>query len=134
MTPKKIIAARSRGEKADKCGVFSVDEARVRRGRAALPSDDLAREVADIFKVLAHPNRVKVIRALAGGELCVCEISEVIGLSISATSHLLHQLRDLHIVRSRSEGKIVHYSLQDPFAVSLLDDCERHLSRQGART
>lgn len=115
---------------AAKCGVYSINEDRVRRGRAALPPDEQVQEIADMFKVLAHPTRVKLIRALAGGEMCVCEISEVVGLSVSATSHQLHQLRDLRLVRSRSEGKLVYYSLQAPFVVSLLEDCARHVSDQ----
>jgi len=134
---KTTAPAKSHGDKpvpADKCGVFSVDEERVRRGRAALPSEELSQEIADTFKMLAHPTRVKLIRALASGEMCVCEISEVIGLSVSATSHQLHQLRDLRLVRSRADGKLVHYSLQAPFVVSLLEDCARHVSNREART
>lgn len=118
---------------AEQRGVFGVDRERVSRGRAALPPDSELRGIAETFKVLAHPTRVKMIRALAGGELCVCEIAEVIGLSVSATSHQLHQLRDLRIVRSRSEGKLVHYSLQAPFVVGLLDDCACHISDRRAR-
>lgn len=110
------------------CKVFSIDEQRVRRGRAALPSEAQVRDIAEIFRVLAHPTRVKLIRALASGELCVCEISEVVGLSVSATSHQLHQLRDLRLVRSRNDGKLVHYSLKDPFVVSLLEFCARHIA------
>lgn len=119
--------------RAEERAVFRVDGARVRRGRAALPTDSQLRGIAETFKVLAHPTRVKMIRALAAGELCVCEIAEVIGLSVSATSHQLHQLRDLRIVRSRSEGKLVHYSLQAPFVVALLDDCACHISDRRAR-
>jgi ArsR family transcriptional regulator len=133
---KTTASAIPHGDKpvtADKCGVFSVDEERVRRGRAALPPEEQAREIADIFKMLAHPTRVRLIRALSSGEMCVCEISEVVGLSVSATSHQLHQLRDLRLVRSRAEGKLVHYALQAPFRVSLLADCARHGSNQGAR-
>lgn len=116
----------------EKCAVFSMDQERVRLGRAALPAAHLAQEIADTFKLLAHPTRVKLIRALAAGEMCVCELSEVVGLSVSATSHQLHQLRDLRLVRSRSSGKQVHYSLQDRFVVSLLEDCTRHLAAREA--
>jgi DNA-binding transcriptional ArsR family regulator len=125
---------RTRAVMPDKCGVFSVDQERVRCGRAALLPDEQTRDIVEMFKVLAHPTRVKLIRALAGGEMCVCEISEVVGLSVSATSHQLRQLRDLRIVGSRSEGKLVHYSLQAPFIVSLLDACARHVSDQGGRS
>jgi len=124
---------RDEGAASGKCTVFCVDEKRVRRGRATLPSDEQIRDIADTFKVLANPTRVKIIRALSAGDMCVCEISEVVGLSVSATSHQLQQLRDLRLVRSRSEGKLVHYSLRAPFVASLLDDCVRHVSDQGAR-
>ncbi len=134
---KTIAPVKLRGEKTvvpDKCGVFSFDEERVRCGREALLPDEQTRDMAELFKVLAHPTRVKLIRALASGEMCVCEISEVVGLSVSATSHQLRQLRDLRLVRSRSEGKLVHYSLEAPFLVSLLDDCVRHFSDREARS
>ena len=134
MKPARPMTSRhGRTNPAEKCGVPGVDRERVRRGRAALPLDEEIRDTSDTFKVLAHPTRVKMIRALAGGELCVCEIAEVIGLSVSATSHQLHQLRDLRIVRSRTEGKLVHYSIQAPFVVALLDSCTRHISARRAR-
>ena len=135
---RTTASASTNGERSaavETCSVFSVDQERVRRGRAALPPDEQARDIADTFKVLAHPTRVKLISALASGEMCVCELSEVVGLSVSATSHQLHQLRDLRLVRSRSEGKLVHYSLQAPFVVSLLGDCARHhVAGQKARS
>ncbi|MFZ5786471.1 MAG: ArsR/SmtB family transcription factor [Acidobacteriota bacterium] len=118
-------------EPREKCGVFSLDETRVRRGRDALLPDDALRDIAETFRVLAHPSRLKMIRALSAGEMCVCEISEVVGLSVSATSHQLQQLRNLRLVRSRSEGKLVHYSLHDPFLATLIDDCARHVSGRG---
>ena len=113
--------------------MFFVDEERVRRGSEALLPDAQTQDIADTFKVLAHPTRVKMIRALAAGELCVCEISEVVGLSVSATSHQLHQLRDLRLVRSRAEGKLVHYSIQDPYVLALIEDCARHISGREIR-
>lgn len=111
--------------------VFSLDQERVRRARAALPASALAQDIADTFKTLAHPTRAKLIGALATGEMCVCEISEAVGLSVSATSHQLHQLCDLRLVGSRSSGKQVHYSLRAPFVLSL-DDCTRHLVSEEA--
>ncbi|MCC6748351.1 MAG: helix-turn-helix transcriptional regulator [Deltaproteobacteria bacterium] len=118
-------------ELREKCSVFSLDEARVQRSRESLLPDEQARLVAETFKVLGHPSRLKVIRALAAGELCVCEISEVVGLSVSATSHQLQQLRNLRLVRSRSEGKLVHYSLHERFVARLIDDCAGHVSARG---
>jgi DNA-binding transcriptional ArsR family regulator len=119
--------------RAERCAAFSIDEKRVRRGRdALLPETDL-RDIAETFQVLAHPTRIRIIRALSGGELCVCELSAVLDLSVSATSHQLHLLRNLRLVRSRSEGKLVHYSLSAPFVVALLDDCARHVAGEERR-
>ena len=120
-------------EPHEKCGVFSLDQGRVRRGREALLPDDELRDIAETFKVLGHPSRLKIIRALSAGEMCVCEISEVADLSVSATSHQLQQLRNLRLVRSRSEGKLVHYSLQDPSIATLIDDCAGRVSSGGQR-
>lgn len=115
------------GKAAERCGTFQIDPERVRRGHLAVLAEGVVGEIAETFKVLAHPTRVRIIQALAGGELCVCEISEVVGLSVSATSHQLQLLRNLRLVRTRSEGKLVHYALSDPFVVALLEDCTRHV-------
>jgi DNA-binding transcriptional ArsR family regulator len=110
--------------------VFVVDEARVRRARADLLAPHLVEEIAETFSALAHPTRVRILQALAHGELCVCEISEVVELSISAASHQLRLLRGLRLVRARHAGKLVYYSLSNSFFVALLDDCARHLQRK----
>ena len=116
-----------RAARADSCGVFSTDAERVKAARAAVPSDDVADAIAAAFKAISHPTRVRILRALSGGELCVCEVSEVLGLSVSATSHQLSLLKTQRLVRSRSEGKLVHYSLGDRFVLVLLEECTRHL-------
>lgn len=110
------------------CEVFYVDEDRVGRVRDAMLSDDLVEEVADTFKVLAHPTRVRILRALAKEELCVCDLAQVLGLSISATSHQLRAMRSMKLVRYRMDGKLAYYSLRDPFVVALLEDGVRHLT------
>lgn len=121
-----------RTARADSCGVFSTDAERVKTARAAMPSDAMAESIAAAFKAISHPTRVRILRALSGGELCVCEISEVLGLSVSATSHQLSLLKAQRLVQSRSEGKLVHYSLGDRFVLALLEDCARHLDDEEA--
>ncbi|HSA33764.1 MAG TPA: metalloregulator ArsR/SmtB family transcription factor [bacterium] len=134
-TKKKTTATprEDKNTKGESCCEFSVDERRVRLGRENLLSEELTLDIAETFRMIAHPTRVKMIRALAAGEMCVCEISEVIGLSISATSHQLHLLRSLRLVRSRAEGKQVYYFLQDSFVLALLEDCVRHVAAKGGR-
>ncbi len=96
--------------------------------------DEVVQDVADTFKVLAHPTRVRIVRALVLGELCVCDLAEVVGLSISATSHQLQMMRRAGLLRHRSEGKQVFYRLCDAFLPALLEDGVRHVTRNGAST
>jgi ArsR family transcriptional regulator len=131
MASKNTSTAKQAAQ-ADRCGVFSTDDERVNVARAAVPSDAMADAIAAAFKAISHPTRVRILRALSGGELCVCEISEVLGLSVSATSHQLSLLKAQRLVQSRSEGKLVHYSLGDRFVLALLEDCARHLSDEEA--
>ena len=109
-----------------------MDEDRVDRARKTMLPDDLVQQVADTFKVLAHPTRVRILHALAREELCVCDLARVIGLSISATSHQLKALRAIRLVRYRMDGKLAYYSLSDRFVPALLDDGVRHLTAEGS--
>ena len=110
------------------CQVFAFDEDRVKRARAAMPTDDKLRDIADTFQILGHPTRVRIILALSHEELCVCDLAQVLELSVSATSHQLSAMRRMRLVRHRTEGKFAYYSLCDPFVAALLEDCVRHLS------
>lgn len=114
------------------CEVYYVDEDRVGRVRDAMLPDDLVDQVAETFKVLAHPTRVRILRALAAEELCVCDLAQVLGMSISAISHQLRAMRQTKLVRHRTEGKLVYYSLRDRFVLALLEDGVRHLAGEGA--
>ncbi len=116
------------------CQVHYVDGERVARVRDAMLSDEHAQEVADTFKMLAHPTRVRILRALAHEELCVCDLSQVLGLSMSATSHQLRAMRNSRLVRHRTEGKLAYYSLRDPFVIALLDEGVRHVRADGSAT
>ena len=114
------------------CRTFSFDARKVAAARDLVPTDTIAERVASAFKALSHPTRVRILRALSGGELCVCELSEAVAMSVSATSHQLSLLKSERLVRSRSDGKLVHYSLGDRFVLELLEDCAQHVSEEEA--
>ena len=71
------------------------------------------RGLVRLYKLLASKTRLQALLALGEGELCVCDISAVLGLSIAAASHQLKALADEGWVRTRKEGKMVYYSLTD---------------------
>ena len=97
----------------DTCDVRTVDGKRVRDARRSLPSEDQHRTLADTFKLLSHPTRLKILHALSQDEFCVCDLAALLETSVSAVSHQLRTMRDLRLVRSRREGKLVYYALDD---------------------
>jgi ArsR family transcriptional regulator len=91
-----------------------------------LPANEVT-ELAQLFKVLGDPTRTRILRALRSGELCVCDISNVLNMSISSVSHQLRVLRQHDLVRFRREGKIVFYSLADPHVLALHETALEHV-------
>lgn len=74
---------------------------------------DSLRPLVDIFKVLAHPVRLRILALLRGGELCVCEVAGVLGLAPSTVSEHLTALRRTGLVREWKVGRWVHVALSD---------------------
>ncbi|HSK10716.1 MAG TPA: metalloregulator ArsR/SmtB family transcription factor [Vicinamibacterales bacterium] len=111
----------------DACEVFVADPARVAAVRAALVSPGLVSLLAETFRVLGDPTRVRVLDALSHAELCVCDLATLLGLSQSAVSHQLRVLRGLRLVRSRRDGRMVFYALDDDHITSLFGEGLRHV-------
>jgi len=86
--------------------------------------------LAEIFRTLGDPTRVKILQALSVEELCVCDLAKLLGISESATSHQLRVLRSQKLVRFRKEGKMAFYSLDDAHIDSLMKEALRHV-REG---
>jgi ArsR family transcriptional regulator, lead/cadmium/zinc/bismuth-responsive transcriptional repressor len=83
--------------------------------------------VAEVFKLLGDPTRVRMVDALTHGERCVCDLATLLGLSESAVSHQLRLLRTARLVRVRRTGRLAYYSLDDHHVVGLLHDTRKHV-------
>jgi ArsR family transcriptional regulator, lead/cadmium/zinc/bismuth-responsive transcriptional repressor len=83
-----------------------------------------------IFRVLGDPTRVRILDALTAAELCVGDIASRIGLTESAVSHQLRLLRGARIVRSRREGRMIFYALDDEHVLSLFRQGLRHVQEE----
>jgi DNA-binding transcriptional ArsR family regulator len=83
--------------------------------------------VADVFRLLGDPTRVRLVDALTHGERCVCDLATLVGLSESAVSHQLRLLRAAHLVRVRRAGRLAFYSLDDHHVVGLVHDTRKHV-------
>jgi len=89
--------------------------------------------VADTFRVLGDPTRVRILDALAGGELCVCDIATLVGISESAVSHQLRLLRGMRLVRPRRAGRLVYYAVDDRHILELLKQALTHVEESARR-
>lgn len=104
-----------------------VDSEAVRRVLEHPLDNDLTAQVAEIFKALADPTRVRILHALSHAELCVGDLAAVLGMTESAVSHQLRLLRSLRVVRARREGKLIFYALDDEHVTRLFQLSLEHL-------
>lgn len=104
----------------ERCDVRVVHLERVDRARAEAISEKALGRLVSTFKLMGDPTRLKIILALRGGEMCVCDIAAYIGISESAVSHQLRRLRDLFLVDSRRDGQVLYYRLADAHVIDLL--------------
>ena len=89
--------------------------------------------LADTFRVLGDPTRVRILDALAAGELCVCDIAALVGISESAVSHQLRLLRSMRLVRPRRAGRLVYYAVDDQHILELLKQASTHVEESAVR-
>ena len=109
------------------CQIRHINQINVAKARDEIPKTEEIQGLADMFKALGDPTRLKIVTALVTVELCVCDLSAVCGLSESAISHQLRILRNLRIVKYRREGKIVYYRLDDSHVESLVKQSLAHI-------
>jgi ArsR family transcriptional regulator len=96
--------------------------------RAGTPlSPRTVEALAETFRVLGDPTRVRILDALSSGELCVCDIASQVGISESAVSHQLRLLRGMRLIRPRRSGRLVYYTIDDHHILELLNQALTHV-------
>lgn len=111
----------------DACEILFIDEQKVKNVQNAMKSAAAVMTLAETFKILGDPTRIKIAFALSKEELCVCDIANLLGASQSAVSHSLRTLRQMKLVKFRKEGKIAYYTLDDEHIANLLEEGFRHV-------
>jgi ArsR family transcriptional regulator, lead/cadmium/zinc/bismuth-responsive transcriptional repressor len=114
-------------EPTDLCDVTHLHPARVAELRRLLIDEHAVVDLAETFRALGDPTRVRMLDALSHGELCVCDLASLVGLSESAVSHQLRLLRSLRLVRPRRDGRMVYYALDDRHIMTLFHQGLRHV-------
>ena len=78
-----------------------------------MPEDEVLLDLADTFKLFSDSTRLKILYALTEAEMCVCDISSLLGMSNSSVSHQLRVLKQANLVKNRKAGRVIYYSLAD---------------------
>lgn len=84
--------------------------------------------MSELFKALSDPGRLKIVLALAGQEMCVCDLAALLGVSESAASHQLRILRTMNLIKNRREGQVLYYRLVDDHVSQLAAVARDHVS------
>jgi ArsR family transcriptional regulator len=105
----------------EKCDCNVIHEDVVNRVREKMPQEETLYDLADLFKAFADSTRVRILWALDEAEMCVCDISFLLNITQSATSHQLRILKQADLVKNRRDGKVVFYSLKDEHIKRIFD-------------
>lgn len=100
----------------------------------SLPDQIITTDLADFFKIFGDYTRIRLLFALESSELCVHDLSLILGMQPSAVSHQLKILRYHKVVSKRKEGKNVYYSLKDRHISEILMMGYDHLSHEKERS
>jgi DNA-binding transcriptional ArsR family regulator len=104
---------------APTCETHLVHLDNVRSIQAQILATDKAQQMAEIFGILADPNRLRLFSALVNQELCVCDLAALTKMTESAVCHQLRLLKVMRLVNYRREGRNVYYTLADSHAINL---------------
>ena len=115
---------------AERCAETIIDETKVATAQQVLLDDLSATHLAAIFKALADPTRVRIVSVLAQTELCVCDLAATLGMTQSAVSHQLSLMREMRVVKSRKEGRMVYYTLDDEHIRDLFQRGLEHIEHR----
>ncbi len=110
------------------CEIEYVDQARVQKAASKIAHHRRIARLAEIFKILSDPMRLKIILALQRAELCVCDLASLLGVTRPAISHHLRFLREVRLVKYRRAGKMAYYSLDDEHIERLIKVATEHVA------
>ena len=110
------------------CELKIIDDEKVQIVKKQMITEDIFQDMSETIKAIADKTRLKILFALSKEELCVCDLSAVIEMSISLVSHQLRMLRDKKLVKYRKDGKSVYYSLDDDHVVQLFNMVHSHVT------
>ena len=109
------------------CESVELHKDALKRINDSMPDEDDLYDLAELFKVFGDSTRIRILSALSEAEVCVCDLSDVLSMTVSAVSHQLKILKSNKLVKSRREGKSMFYSLADGHVKTIIDQGMEHV-------
>jgi len=114
----------------DNCDCDVIHQDIVDQVKAKMPREETLYDLAELFKVFGDTTRIKILWALDESEMCVCDIANLLNMTQSAISHQLRVLKQADLVKSRREGKVVYYSLDDEHVQQIFNQGLIHINEK----
>ena len=118
------------GERLPFCAYMHAHPDAIAKVNAVLPDAETLNRLAELYKVFGDGTRIKILYALFETELCVCDLAQCLGMTMSAISHQLRVLKQSRLIKFRREGKTVFYSLADDHVRTILGQGTEHISEE----
>lgn len=99
----------------------------IQRVKQEMPSEENQMKLAELFRMFGDTTRIRILSVLDVNEMCVCDLAQLVGLSVSAVSHQLRLLKAAGLVTYHREGKNVVYSLADHHVRVMLENGMEHI-------
>ncbi len=122
-----------KNEHFDICEISIIHHDVVARVREQMPPEEPIYDVSELFKMFGDSTRSRIICALHIEEMCVCDLAAVLQMTHSAISHQLRLLKLSRIVKSRKEGRVVYYSLDDNHITKIFTMALEHIMEKDER-
>ncbi len=110
------------------CEYRHIHEGLIRQVHEQMPDEELLYDLAELYKVFGDSTRIKILYVLFESEMCVCDIAQLLNMSLSAISHQLRVLKQAQLVKFRRDGKTVFYSLADDHVRTIIDQGMEHIT------
>lgn len=109
------------------CDCDVIHDAVVHKVRNQMLEEDMYQRLALLYKMFGDETRIRLLHALEHSEMCVCDLSVLLGLTKSAISHQLKALRLANLVKFRKSGQVVYYCLADDHVKDIIHIGLEHL-------
>lgn len=116
------------GSETPSCEYMHIHEDLVKKVEESMPLTEELFDLAELFKIFGDTTRIKILYVLFEAEMCVCDIAQVLNMTVSAISHQLRILKQARLVKFRKEGKSVFYSLADDHIKKIIDNGIEHIN------